>query len=71
MRRYVQNQCIAGILGAGEPPFLGVCEVSSHTEEEAQKALATPEWKTVLDDAATFMDMSGVAAGWAEVHQIV
>ncbi|MBW3548177.1 MAG: EthD family reductase [Actinobacteria bacterium] len=71
LRRYVQNQCIAGILGAGEPPFLGVGEVSFDTEEEEQEALATPEWKAVPDDAATFMDMSGVAAGWPQVHQIV
>jgi hypothetical protein len=28
-------------------------------------------WRTAMADAATFMDMDRVVAGWAEEHQIV
>jgi hypothetical protein len=33
-------------------------------------ATATPEWRAVLDDAATFMDMERVTAGWVEEHEL-
>jgi uncharacterized protein (TIGR02118 family) len=69
--RYVQNHCIEGRLGTKEPPFLGMGEVWFDREAEAQQALATPEWRAMLEDAATFMDMNSVTAGWPEEHQLV
>jgi hypothetical protein len=33
--------------------------------------VATPEWKAAMTDAATFMDMDRVEAGWAEEYQII
>jgi hypothetical protein len=38
--------------------------------DAASAALATPEWRAVLDDAATFMDLERVSAAWAEEHSI-
>ena len=34
----------------------------------AQAAMQTPEWKAVLEDAATFMDMARLTAVWAYEH---
>jgi uncharacterized protein (TIGR02118 family) len=70
LRRYVQNHCVDGVLGTNEPPFLGVGEVWFDSEEDAEVATASPEWRAVLDDAATFMDMARVAAGWAQEHEL-
>jgi uncharacterized protein (TIGR02118 family) len=70
LRRYVQNHCIAGILGTVDPPFLGVGEVWFDSQADAGAAIASHEWRAVLDDAATFMDMSRVTAGWAEEHEL-
>jgi uncharacterized protein (TIGR02118 family) len=70
LRRYVQNHCIDGFLGTSEAPFLGVGEVWFDSEEDAEVATATPEWRAVLDDAATFMDMERVTAGWVEEHEL-
>lgn len=33
-------------------------------------ATATPAWQAVLDDAATFMDMEKVTAGWVEEYEL-
>ena len=70
VKRYVQNHCIQSAHGQAEPPFLGVGEVWFESREEADRIQATPEWKAAMDDAATFMDMDRVDAGWAEGHQI-
>jgi uncharacterized protein (TIGR02118 family) len=70
LRWYVQNHCIVGVLGTADPPFLGVGEVSFDSEADAEAATASPEWRAVLDDAATFMDMARVTAGWAEEHEL-
>lgn len=70
LRRYVQNHCIVGVLGTADPPFLGVGEVWFDSEADAEAATASPEWRAVLDDAATFMDMARVTAGWAEEHEL-
>ena len=71
LRRYVQNHCIERILGTDEAPFLGIGEVWFDSEQHAERAVATPEWQAVLDDAATFMDMNRVMAGWTEEYEIV
>jgi uncharacterized protein (TIGR02118 family) len=71
LRRYVQNHCVEGLPGSDEAPFLGVGEVWFDSQEAAETAIATPEWHAVLDDAATFMDMDRVTAGWAEEHVLV
>jgi hypothetical protein len=36
----------------------------------AEAALATPEWRAVIEDAATFMDLDRVTAAWVEEHPI-
>jgi uncharacterized protein (TIGR02118 family) len=71
VRRYVQNHCLESAQGHAEPPFLGIGEVWFESREAAERTLATPEWKAAMADAATFMDMDRVVAGWAEEHQIV
>jgi uncharacterized protein (TIGR02118 family) len=71
LRRYVQNHCVERLPGSEEAPFLGVGEVWFDSPEAAETAIATPEWHAVLDDAATFMDMERVTAGWAEEHELV
>jgi uncharacterized protein (TIGR02118 family) len=71
VQRYVQNHCTESAQGHPEPPFLGVGEVWFASREEADQAAATPEWKAAMADAATFMDLDRVVAGWAEEHQIV
>jgi uncharacterized protein (TIGR02118 family) len=67
--RYVQNFCVPGPEGV-EPPCAGLGEVWFETVESAQAALASSEWRTVLDDAATFMDMSEISAAWASEHTV-
>ena len=67
--RYVQNHCVVGPDGS-DPPYAGVGEVWFADSEAAKRALATPEWQSVLDDAATFMDLEHVSA-WAEEHLIL
>jgi uncharacterized protein (TIGR02118 family) len=66
----VQNHCIESARGHAQPPFLGIGELWFESRELADRALATPEWKVAMADAATFMDMDCVVAGWAEEHQI-
>ncbi len=71
VKRYVQNHCTESAQARAEPPFLGVGEVWFDSREEAERTVATPEWKAAMADAATFMDMDRVEAGWAEEYQIV
>ena len=71
VRRYVQNHCTESAQGRAEPPVLGIGEVWFESREAAERTQATPEWKAAMADAATFMDMDRVVAGWAEEHQIV
>ena len=71
VKRYVQNHCIQSAQGHAEPPFLGIGEVWFESREEADKTQVTPEWKAATADAATFMEMDRVVAGWAEEHQIL
>ena len=67
VRRYVQNRCVPGPTG-DDPPYAGLGEVWFDNEAIARAALASPEWKGVLDDAGTFMDMDRVVAAWADEH---
>jgi uncharacterized protein (TIGR02118 family) len=71
VKRYVQNHCIESAQGHAEPPFLGIGEVWFESRDEADRTQAMPEWKAAMADAATFMDMDRVVAGWAEEHQIL
>lgn len=65
--KYIQNHCTDGAAFGSEPPFLGVGEVWCNTRDDAERALASPEWQAVMDDAGTFMDLTRVVAGWVEV----
>jgi uncharacterized protein (TIGR02118 family) len=67
VKAYVQQECVAGPDGA-RPPFVGVGELAFDTVEEARRALETPGWNAVLQDAATFMDLASVSAVWVEEH---
>jgi hypothetical protein len=49
----------------------GLGEVWFENRTAAQKASDTAEWKSVLEDAATVMDIEHVSAAWAEEHVIV
>jgi uncharacterized protein (TIGR02118 family) len=69
VRRYVQNHCTFSPDGS-EPPYAGLGELWFDSIDAASAALATPEWRAVLDDAATFMDLERVSAAWAEEHSI-
>ncbi len=70
LRRYVQNHCTTGPAGdAGtEPAYTGVGEVWFDDAATGQAAIATAEWRSVMEDAATFMDMQRITAVWAEEH---
>ena len=70
LRRYVQNHCTIGPVGdpGEQPPWTGVGEVWFDDVQAAQAAMTTPEWRRVIDDAATFMDMQHLTAAWAEEH---
>lgn len=69
VRRDVQDHCTVGPDGS-EPPFTGLGQLWFDSIEAAKAALATSEWQSVLDDAATFMDLESVTAAWAEEHPI-
>jgi uncharacterized protein (TIGR02118 family) len=69
VRGYVQNHCAAGPAGAGAPPYDGLGEVWFDSPEAAQAAIATPEWRAVLDDATGLMDMGRVTSAWDEEHE--
>jgi uncharacterized protein (TIGR02118 family) len=70
VQRYIQNRCIPGPTGE-DPPYTGLGELWFDSEEIAGAALASLEWKAVLDDAGTFMDMDRIVAAWAEEHPAV
>jgi uncharacterized protein (TIGR02118 family) len=69
VKRYVQNHCTFSPDGS-EPPYAGLGELWFESIDTANAALATPEWRAVLADAATFMDLEHVSAAWAEEHSI-
>ncbi len=69
VKRYVQDHCIVGPDGS-HPPYAGLGELWFESIEAAKRALATPEWQSVLDDAGNFMDLEHVSAAWAEEHAI-
>lgn len=69
VQRYIQDHCIVGPDGK-DAPYAGIGELWFESLEAAKRALATPEWESVLDDAATFMDLEVVSAAWAEEHLI-
>jgi uncharacterized protein (TIGR02118 family) len=70
LRRYVQNHCVTGPVGdaGAERPYAGLGEIWFDDMAAAEAAMATPEWRTVIADAATFMDTDHIAAAWAEEH---
>jgi uncharacterized protein (TIGR02118 family) len=67
--RYVQNHCIPGPDGA-EPPYAGLGEVWFESLAAVQTATQSAEWRAVLADAATFMDIERISAAWAEEHAV-
>jgi uncharacterized protein (TIGR02118 family) len=69
VKRYVQDHCATGPDGS-EAPYAGVGELWFDSIESAKTALATSEWRAVIEDASTFMDLDRVTAAWAEEHPI-
>jgi uncharacterized protein (TIGR02118 family) len=68
--KYVQNHCTVAPDGA-EPPYAGLGEVWFESRQAAEDAATTNEWESVLEDAATFMDMTRVVAAWADEHVVL
>jgi uncharacterized protein (TIGR02118 family) len=70
LRRYVQNHCMTGPAGdtGMQPPYTGLGEVWFDDASAAQAAMASSEWRRVIEDAASFMDMERITAAWAEEH---
>jgi uncharacterized protein (TIGR02118 family) len=66
---YVQNHCISSPEGV-EPPYAGLGEVWFESDEAAASALAPDEWKAVLEDAASSMDLEHVSAACASEHVV-
>jgi uncharacterized protein (TIGR02118 family) len=69
VERYVQNYCLIGPDGQ-EPAYAGLGELWFADFPAAEAALATPQWKAVIDDASTFMDLDAVSAAWAEEKEL-
>jgi uncharacterized protein (TIGR02118 family) len=65
LRRYVQKHAVLAPDGS-EPPYAGLGEAWFDSEASARAALASEEWKAVLEDASRFMDLETVVAAWAE-----
>jgi uncharacterized protein (TIGR02118 family) len=65
LRRYVQKHTVVAPDGS-EPPYAGLGEAWFDDEAAVKTALASPEWRSVLDDASRFMDLETVVAAWAE-----
>jgi uncharacterized protein (TIGR02118 family) len=63
--RYEQNRCVPGP-GGDAPPFAGLGEVWFDSAEASRAALASPQWRAVIDDAATFMNLDRIVVAWAE-----
>src|SRR5688500_2987151 len=70
LRGYGQNHCLLGPAGdpGAQPPFTGLGEVWFDDLAAAQAALNTSEWRAVVEDASTFMDMEHLSAAWAQEH---
>lgn len=68
IRRYVQHHCVDSPEG-GEIPYTGLGEVWFDDFDSAAIATSTPQWKAVIEDADTFMDLSTVVAAWAVEHE--
>lgn len=68
LRRYVQNHCttVPASDAESQPPYTGLGEVWFDDVSAAEAAMATPEWRRVIEDAATFMDVQRITAAWAE-----
>lgn len=70
LRRYVQDHCIDSPEG-GNIPYTGLGEVWFDDFDAAARATSTAEWKAVIADARTFMDLERVVAAWATEYEIV
>ena len=70
LRRYAQNHCTTGPGGTAgmPPPYTGLGEAWFDDLSAARAAMATREWRTVIEDAATFMDMQRLTVAWAKEH---
>lgn len=69
IRRYVQDHCVPSPEG-GDIPYTGLGEVWFDDFNAAATATATEEWRAVIDDAATFMDLARIVAAWADEYEI-
>ncbi len=69
VRRYVQNVCARGPDGT-DPSYAGLGEVWFDTFEDAEAAVASAEWRAVVDDARAFMDVERVTAAWADEYVV-
>ncbi len=54
-----------------EPARAGVGEVRFDDLAAAESALARPDWRADMDDAAACMDLEGVSAVWVEEHTVL
>jgi uncharacterized protein (TIGR02118 family) len=70
IRRYVQHHCVESPQG-GVIPYTGLGKVWFDSFETAAVATGAKEWDAVIADADTFMDLTGVAAAWAEEHELI
>lgn len=68
--QYVQGICLAGP-DRSEPPWAGVGEVRFADVDAAESALASSEWRAVMEDAAEFMDLEHVSAVWVEERTVL
>jgi uncharacterized protein (TIGR02118 family) len=71
IRRYVQNHCFAGALGAASPPFLGIAEAWWDSMEDAEAALASEAFRVAFADVAKFLDVNTFSGGWCTEVEMV
>ena len=64
--RYVQNHCAAS-LGDDELLFDGFSECWFEDRAAFERALASPEWLAMNDDAETFCDVDFIVGGMSAV----
>jgi uncharacterized protein (TIGR02118 family) len=64
--RYEQRQALPGQFPGSPDDILGIGEVTFDDRASAELALASPQWRSVIDDASSFAVFPPIAVVWVE-----